>query len=80
MTHVSTTPDADVRSKVRPQTAGAFTLAVIGGDGIGPEVVAEGLKVLDAVDGIGRLRTDQLRPRSQPLAADRRGAAGLGSG
>ncbi|MDT7545345.1 MAG: 3-isopropylmalate dehydrogenase, partial [Actinomycetota bacterium] len=24
-------------------------LAVIGGDGIGPEVVAEGLKVLDAV-------------------------------
>lgn len=27
------------------------TLAVIGGDGIGPEVVAEGLKVLDAVAG-----------------------------
>ena len=26
-----------------------FKLAVIGGDGIGPEVVAEGLKVLDAV-------------------------------
>src|SRR5689334_23544938 len=26
-------------------------LAVIGGDGIGPEVVAEGLKVLDAVTG-----------------------------
>jgi 3-isopropylmalate dehydrogenase len=26
-----------------------FNLAVIGGDGIGPEVVAEGLKVLDAV-------------------------------
>ena len=25
------------------------TLAVIGGDGIGPEVVAEGLKVLQAV-------------------------------
>ncbi len=29
----------------------AFNLAVIGGDGIGPEVVAEGLKVLDAVAG-----------------------------
>jgi 3-isopropylmalate dehydrogenase len=28
-------------------------LAVIGGDGIGPEVVAEGLKVLDAVVGAG---------------------------
>ena len=27
----------------------AFNLAVIGGDGIGPEVVAQGLKVLDAV-------------------------------
>ena len=26
-----------------------FNLAVIAGDGIGPEVVAEGLKVLDAV-------------------------------
>ena len=31
----------------------AFNLAVIGGDGIGPEVVAEGLKVLDAVTGPG---------------------------
>jgi 3-isopropylmalate dehydrogenase len=31
----------------------AFNLAVIGGDGIGPEVVAEGLKVLDAVAGSG---------------------------
>ena len=31
----------------------AFDLAVIGGDGIGPEVVAEGLKVLDAVAGAG---------------------------
>jgi len=28
---------------------GAIRLAVIGGDGIGPEVVAEGLKVLRAV-------------------------------
>ena len=39
-----THPDTD-----RP----AFNLAVIGGDGIGPEVVAEGLKVLDAVAGPG---------------------------
>ena len=31
----------------------AFNLAVIGGDGIGPEVVAEGLKVLDAAAGPG---------------------------
>lgn len=30
-------------------TKTSFKLAVIGGDGIGPEVVAEGLKVLDAV-------------------------------
>src|SRR5512142_3015561 len=29
----------------------AYSIAVIGGDGIGPEVVAEGLKVLDAVAG-----------------------------
>ena len=26
-----------------------YKLAVIGGDGIGPEVVSEGLRVLDAV-------------------------------
>jgi 3-isopropylmalate dehydrogenase len=32
-------------------------LAVIGGDGIGPEVVAEGLKVLDAVVGEGVVTT-----------------------
>jgi 3-isopropylmalate dehydrogenase len=35
----------------------AFNLAVIGGDGIGPEVVAEGLKVLEAVTGTGRFAT-----------------------
>ena len=33
------------------RSTGPFDLAVIGGDGIGPEVVAEGLKVLDAVAG-----------------------------
>ena len=31
------------------QAVATTRLAVIGGDGIGPEVVAEGLKVLDAV-------------------------------
>ena len=31
------------------QTTDSFDIAVIGGDGIGPEVVAEGLKVLNAV-------------------------------
>jgi 3-isopropylmalate dehydrogenase len=31
----------------------AYSIAVIGGDGIGPEVVAEGLKVLEAVGGKG---------------------------
>ncbi|MFL6075292.1 MAG: 3-isopropylmalate dehydrogenase [Mycobacteriales bacterium] len=36
-----------------------FRLAVIGGDGIGPEVVAEGLKVLDAVlPGVERTSYD----------------------
>ena len=35
----------------------ATTLAVIGGDGIGPEVVAEGLKVLEAVTGAGSFET-----------------------
>ncbi len=34
-------------------------LAVIGGDGIGPEVVAEGLKVLDAVTGRGSVATTE---------------------
>ncbi|GAA2499658.1 3-isopropylmalate dehydrogenase [Terrabacter carboxydivorans] len=35
------------------QVKDAYSIAVIGGDGIGPEVVAEGLKVLDAVTGAG---------------------------
>src|SRR6476661_5642825 len=34
-----------------PTPADTVNLAVIGGDGIGPEVVAEGLKVLEAVTG-----------------------------
>src|SRR6478609_136844 len=35
------------------QPRDAYSIAVIGGDGIGPEVVTEGLKVLDAVTGQG---------------------------
>ncbi|GAA2102749.1 3-isopropylmalate dehydrogenase [Microlunatus panaciterrae] len=37
--------------------ADAQNLAIIGGDGIGPEVVAEGLKVLEAVAGAHRFNT-----------------------
>ena len=33
----------------RKERAGGMKIAVIGGDGTGPEVVAEGLKVLGAV-------------------------------
>ena len=47
VTHASTTASDDVR----PETRRTFNLAVIGGDGIGPEVVTEGLKVLNAVAG-----------------------------
>jgi 3-isopropylmalate dehydrogenase len=49
VTHTSTTAGDDLRT----QTRRTFNLAVIGGDGIGPEVVAEGLKVLNAVAGAG---------------------------
>ncbi len=35
------------------QVRDAYSIAVIGGDGIGPEVVAEGLKVLEAVTSEG---------------------------
>src|SRR4051812_34442202 len=41
--------------------ASTYSLAVIGGDGIGPEVVAEGLRVLDAAtasSGVAFERTD----------------------
>ena len=40
-------------------TTGTLDLAVIGGDGIGPEVVAEGLKVLRAVLGSHRVNTTE---------------------
>ncbi|MGH3441915.1 MAG: 3-isopropylmalate dehydrogenase [Nitriliruptorales bacterium] len=37
----------------------AHRIAVLGGDGIGPEVVAEGLKVLDAVESAGGFATER---------------------
>jgi 3-isopropylmalate dehydrogenase len=43
----------------------AFNVAVIGGDGIGPEVIAEGMKVLDEVAGSGAFSFDLL-----PYSAD----------
>jgi 3-isopropylmalate dehydrogenase len=51
---------------VQAPTAQAFNLAVIGGDGIGPEVVTEALKVLDAVAGPG-----VFAPTSYDLGASR---------
>jgi 3-isopropylmalate dehydrogenase len=50
VTHTSPTTGDDLRL----QSDRSFNLAVIGGDGIGPEVIAEGLKVLDAVAGPSR--------------------------
>ncbi|HJV14537.1 MAG TPA: 3-isopropylmalate dehydrogenase, partial [Propionibacteriaceae bacterium] len=49
-----------------PRPGQTFNLAVIGGDGIGPEVVVEGLKVLDAVAGPG-----VFTPTSYDLGASR---------
>ncbi|HEY5821545.1 MAG TPA: 3-isopropylmalate dehydrogenase [Propionibacteriaceae bacterium] len=43
----------DATDLTSARAAAPLDLAVIGGDGIGPEVVAEGLKVLDAVAGSG---------------------------
>ena len=52
-------------------TTKSHSIAVIGGDGIGPEVVAEALKVVRAA-GVD-LDTQRLRPRRRPLPARRRG-------
>ena len=52
-------------------------LAVIPGDGIGPEVVAEGLKVLREV--APDIETTDVRPRRGALAAHRRAAARHGA-
>jgi len=62
MTHASKTTTGDLH----PPASRAFNLAVIGGDGIGPEVVAEGLKVLDAVAGPG-----VFKPTAYDLGASR---------
>ena len=43
---------------VEAQGTGSLNIAVIGGDGIGPEVVAEGLKVLTAVTASNGLKVD----------------------
>ena len=59
-----------------------YRIAVIPGDGTGPEVVREGLKVLEAVaaaDGIP-LRDPDLRPGRRPLSAHRRDPARFGAG
>ena len=50
-----TSVPADPTSSAAP--VAPIQLAVIGGDGIGPEVVAEGLKVLSAVVGQGAVST-----------------------
>ncbi len=49
---------AQLRSRSRAATS-PINLAVIPGDGIGPEVVAEGLKVLSAVAGPGAIATTE---------------------
>lgn len=43
---------------VEAQATDSLDIAVIGGDGIGPEVVAEGLKVLSAVTAAGGLKVN----------------------
>jgi 3-isopropylmalate dehydrogenase len=64
-TRIDTGNDLQGRD-VQAGTARTFKLAVIGGDGIGPEVVAEGLKVLDAVAG-----PSVFAPTSYDLGASR---------
>ena len=53
-----------------------YRIGVIGGDGTGPEVVAEGLKVLEAVREGFEVELDRLRPGRRALPADRRDPAG----
>ena len=48
-------------------------LAIIAGDGIGPEVIGEAVKVLDAV--LPGVEKTELRPGCPPLPRDGRGAA-----
>jgi 3-isopropylmalate dehydrogenase len=62
VTDTRITPGNDARAS----STRTLNLAVIGGDGIGPEVVAEGLKVLEAVAGPG-----VFTPMSYDLGASR---------
>ena len=57
--------------------ADAHKIAVIGGDGTGPEVAAEGVKVLQGRRQARRLQVRAHRPRlgRRPLSQDRRSAA-----
>ena len=68
-----TTPTRDrLRAPTATESRLAFEvmrLAVIPGDGIGPEVVAEGLKVLREVGA--RRRDHAVRPRRGALAPHR---------
>ena len=59
------------------RTSATPNLAVIGGDGIGPEVVAEGLKVLDAATAPSGLKvsTTEYDLGAPPLARHRRDPA-----
>ena len=67
---------------VEERATQSLDIAVIGGDGIGPEVVAEGLKVLSAVtaDGGPKVTTTEYDLGCPPLARHRRDPARLGAG
>jgi isocitrate/isopropylmalate dehydrogenase len=56
----------------------SHNIAVIPGDGTGPEVVAEGLKVLKAVAAPAGFTLYPLRPGRRTLPAHRRNPAGVG--
>jgi 3-isopropylmalate dehydrogenase len=58
------------------QTTGSLNIAVIGGDGIGPEVVAEGLKVLSAVTTAGGAKGPKINTTEYDLGARRYLATG----
>jgi isocitrate/isopropylmalate dehydrogenase len=56
-------------------------LAVIPGDGTGPEVVAEGLKVLNAIAGPAGLKFDYtITTWAANATSNRRSVAGFGVG
>jgi isocitrate/isopropylmalate dehydrogenase len=53
--------------------ARAHRIAILGGDGIGPEVVAEGLKVLDRLEDLEGFSTERSRVRPRWPAVPRHG-------